>query len=196
MVFSPVNGIFSNAIVFAISNMSILSMSGIPLMMQIDNLNGYDQNLISFKVKKALRIEKMEKPKSLKFRFINQSWIHPGALITVCIVTDLCHWRRCLSLYGSHSVTNHAKSKFWEELIKCTYRYIEKVTGNDVLLITINASFFCVCDRGATNPKYRESSKIDKSTFQTQTLIGLKLWLSSLSIVADLFFCLLYSFAI
>ena len=56
------------------------------------------------------------------------------------------------------------------------------------MLITINASIFCVCDRGATNPKYRESSKIDKSTFQTQTLIGLKLWLSSLSIVADLFF--------
>ena len=60
-VFSPLDGIFSVAIVFAISTMSsILSMSSDALMLQIDNLNVYDQNFISFKLKEALRIAKKE----------------------------------------------------------------------------------------------------------------------------------------
>ena len=60
-VFSPLDGIFSVAIVFAISTMSsILSMSSNALMLQIDNLNVYDQNFISFKLKEALRIAKKE----------------------------------------------------------------------------------------------------------------------------------------
>ena len=60
-VFSPLDEIFSVAIVFAISRMSsILSMSSDALMLQIDNLNGYDQNFISFKLKEALRIAKKE----------------------------------------------------------------------------------------------------------------------------------------
>ena len=60
-VFSPLDEIFSVAIVFAISRMSsILSMSSDALMLQIDNLNVYDQNFISFKLKEALRIAKME----------------------------------------------------------------------------------------------------------------------------------------
>ena len=60
-VFSPLDEIFSVAIVFAISRMSsILSMSSNALMLQIDNLNVYDQNFISFKLKEALRIAKKE----------------------------------------------------------------------------------------------------------------------------------------
>ena len=60
-VFSPLDEIFSVAIVFAISRMSsILSMSSDALMLQIDNLNVYDQNFISFKLKEALRIAKKE----------------------------------------------------------------------------------------------------------------------------------------
>ena len=61
-VFSPLDGIFNVAIVFAISKMSsILSMSSDALMLQIDNLNAYDQNFISFKLKEALRIAKKGK---------------------------------------------------------------------------------------------------------------------------------------
>ena len=61
-VFSPLDGIFSVAIVLAISTMSsILSMSGNVLMLQINNLNTYDQNFISFKLKEALRIAKKGK---------------------------------------------------------------------------------------------------------------------------------------
>ena len=53
-VFSPLDGIFNVAIVFAISTMSsILSMSSDALMLQIDDLNVYDQNFISFKLKEA-----------------------------------------------------------------------------------------------------------------------------------------------
>ena len=60
-VFSPLDEIFSVAIVFAISRMSsILSMSSDALMLQINNLNVYDQNFISFKLKEALRIAKKE----------------------------------------------------------------------------------------------------------------------------------------
>ena len=60
-VFSPLDEIFSVAIVLAISKMSsILSMSGNALMLQINNLNTYDQNFISFKLKEALRIAKKE----------------------------------------------------------------------------------------------------------------------------------------
>ena len=60
-VFNPLDGIFSVVIVLAISKMSsILSMSGNALMLQINNLNTYDQNFISFKLKEALRIAKKE----------------------------------------------------------------------------------------------------------------------------------------
>ena len=63
-VFSPSDGIFSDIIVFAISTMlSILSTSGNVLMLQIDNVNAYDQNFISFKLEEALRIVKKEKLK-------------------------------------------------------------------------------------------------------------------------------------
>ena len=55
---------------------------------------------------------------------------------------DSCHWRHRLSLSGIQNVTNHAISKFREELIKYRSRYIEKVTGNGVLLIAINACLF------------------------------------------------------
>ena len=80
-------------------------------------------------------------------------------------------------------MTNHAISKFREELINDRSRYIEKVTGNGVLLIAINAClFYNVCRRGAIYSRNR------KSIFQAQTLIGLRLWMSSLFIVADLFF--------
>ena len=52
----------SVAIMFTISEMSsILSMSGNALMLQINNLNTYDQNFISFKLKEALRIAKKGK---------------------------------------------------------------------------------------------------------------------------------------
>ena len=83
-VFSPLVGILSEAIVVTISVMSsILSMSGNALMLQIDNLSAYDQNFISFKVKKALRIAKKEKPRSLQFRLIYDSPIHTRGLITM-----------------------------------------------------------------------------------------------------------------
>ena len=39
-------------------------------------------------------------------------------------------------------MNNHAISKFREELIKDRSKYIEKVTGNGVLLIAINACLF------------------------------------------------------
>ena len=69
-VFSPSNGIFSDTIVFAISTMfSILSMSRNILMLQIDNVNAYDQNFTSFKLEEALRIAKKEKPKPLTVLF-------------------------------------------------------------------------------------------------------------------------------
>ena len=43
--------------------LSILSTSSNVLMLQIDNVNAYDQNFISFKLEEALRIMKKEKPK-------------------------------------------------------------------------------------------------------------------------------------
>ena len=88
-------------------------------------------------------------------------------------------------------MNNHAISKFREELIKDRSKYIEKVTGNGVLLIAINAClFYNVCRRGATYFRNRKASKrrFGKSIFQAQTLIGLRLWMSSLFIVADLCF--------
>ena len=88
-------------------------------------------------------------------------------------------------------MTNHTISKFREELINDRSRYIEKVTGNGVLLIAINAClFYNVCRRGAIYFRNRKSSKrrFGESIFQAQTLIGLRLWMFSLFIVADLFF--------
>ena len=69
-VFSPLDEMFSVAIMLTISEMSsILSMSGNALMLQINNLNTYDQNFISFKLKEALRIAEKEKPKPLTVSF-------------------------------------------------------------------------------------------------------------------------------
>ena len=49
--FSPLGEIFSVAIMLAISTMLLmLSMSGNALTLQINNLNTYDQNFISFKL--------------------------------------------------------------------------------------------------------------------------------------------------
>ena len=53
-VVSPSHAIFSNFNMFIISMMSILSVSRNALMLQIGNLNAYDQNFVSFKVKKKL----------------------------------------------------------------------------------------------------------------------------------------------
>ena len=59
---------------------SILSMSGNALMLQINNLNTYDQNFISFKLKEALRIAEKEKPKPLTVSFhLSQSNSHRGS---------------------------------------------------------------------------------------------------------------------
>ena len=71
----------SVAIMFTISEMSsILSMSGNALMLQINNLNTYDQNFISFKLKEALRIAEKEKPKPLTVSFhLSQSNSHKGS---------------------------------------------------------------------------------------------------------------------
>ena len=83
-VFSPLDEMFSVAIMLTISEMSsILSMSGNALMLQIDNLSAYYQNFISFKAKKALRIAKKEKPRSLQFHLIYDSPIHTRGLITM-----------------------------------------------------------------------------------------------------------------
>ena len=91
-VFSPLDEIFSVAIVLAISKMSsILSMSGNALMLQINNLNTYDQNFISFKLKEALRIAKKGKPKPLTVSFhLSQSNSHRG-LITAVHCHGPCH---------------------------------------------------------------------------------------------------------
>ena len=141
--FSPLVEILSEAIVVTISETSsILSMSGNALMLQIDNLSAYYQNFISFKAKKALRIAKKEKPRSLQLRLIYDSPIHTRGLITMVHCYGPCHWRHCLSLSGIRNMTNHPISKFREELINDRSRYIEKVMGNGVLLIAINACLF------------------------------------------------------
>ena len=81
-VASPLVEILSISIVVTISTMlSILSILSMPVnafMLQIDNLNTYDQNFITFEVKKALRSAKKEKPRSLQFRFIHDCPIHTG----------------------------------------------------------------------------------------------------------------------
>ena len=95
------------------------------------------------------------------------------------------------------SVTSHAIGKFREELFKYRYRYIEKVTGNYVLLITINASLFIMFvkeERYIPKIAGPQKLRLGKSIFQGETLMALKFCLSSLFIVADLCFCLLYSF--
>ena len=80
-VFSPLNGTLSVASMFTISTMSsILTISSNALMLQIDKLNGYDQNFISFKIKKTLRIAKKEKPKPLTVLFhLSESNLHRGS---------------------------------------------------------------------------------------------------------------------
>ena len=104
---------------------------------------------------------------------------------------DPCHWRHRLSLSGIHNVTNHAISKFREELIKDRSRYIEKVTGNGVLLIAINACLFVMfVEDERYIPKIASPQKLrlGKSLLQAQTLIGLKRWLYFFFIVAAFFF--------
>ena len=84
-VVSPLVEILSDAIVVTISVMSsILSMSVNAFMLQIDNLNTYDQNFITFEVKKALRSAKKEKPRSLQFRFNHDCPIHSGVWLQWC----------------------------------------------------------------------------------------------------------------
>ena len=86
-VVSPLVKILGDAIVVTISVMSsILSMSVNAFMLQIDNLNTYDQNFITFEVKKALRSAKKEKPRSLQFRFIHDCPIHTGVWLQWCTV--------------------------------------------------------------------------------------------------------------
>ena len=176
---------------------SILSMSSNALMLQIDNLNGYDQNFISFKVKKTLRIAKKEKPKPLTVLFhLSQSNLHRGsdyysALTQIPVTVGI------VRAFLAVSVTSHAIGKFREELFKYRYRYIEKVTGNNVLLITINASLFIMFvkeERYIPKIAGPQKLRLGKSIFQGETLMALKFCLSSLFIAADLCFCLLYSF--
>ena len=153
----------SVAIMFTISEMSsILSMSGNALMLQINNLNTYDQNFISFKLKEALRIAKKGKPKPLTVSFhLSQSNSHRGSdygsALSRIHATNGIVWA-CLAV----RVTSHAVSKLREQLFKYRYRYIERVTGNDVLLITISASIIDnVSQREAIYSRNRRSSKIE-----------------------------------
>ena len=80
-------------------------------------------------------------------------------------------------LSSSQSVTYHAISKFREELLKSRYRYIEKVTGNYILLITIFFIMFVREERYIPKIASPQKLRLSKSLFQAQTLIGLKLWL-------------------
>ena len=84
-VVSPLVEILSDAIVVTISVMtSILSMSVNAFMLQIDNLNTYDQNFITFEVKKALRSAKKEKPRFFTVSF--HPWLsnsHRGLITMV-----------------------------------------------------------------------------------------------------------------
>ena len=116
----------------------ILSMSGNALMLQIDNLSAYCQNFISFKVKKALRISKKEKPTSLQFRLIYESPIHTRGVITMvhCYGSlpltslseriNICFWATELEIgdssskaypSSSHKALNHSGS-FGKNFVK------------------------------------------------------------------------------
>ena len=174
-------------------------MSGNALMLQINNLNTYDQNFISFKLKEALRIAKKEKPKPLTVSFrLSQSNSHRGSdygsALSRIPATNGIVWA-CLAV----RVTSHAVSKLREELFKYRYRYIERVTGNDVLLITISASIIDnVSQREAIYSRNRRSSKIEvrqidissPNSYRAQTLVVLSLYRCCLV------FCLLYSFVV
>ena len=96
-------------------------------------------------------------------------------------------------------MTSHAVSKLREELFKYRYRYIERVTGNDVLLITISASIIDnVSQREAIYSRNRRFSKIEvrqidissPNSYRAQTLVVLSLYRCCLV------FCLLYSFVV
>ena len=97
-------------------------------------------------------------------------------------------------------MTSHAVSKLREELFKYRYRYIDRVTGNDVLLITISASIIDnVSQREAIYSRNRRSSKIEvrqidissPNSCGAQTLVVLSLYRCCL-----FFVCLLYSFVV
>ena len=95
-------------------------------------------------------------------------------------------------------MTNHAISKFREELIKDRSRYIEKVTGNGVLLIAINACLFMMFveeERYILKIASPQKLRLGKSLLEAQTLTGLKRWLY-FSFLLLPFFRLLYSFAV
>ena len=85
-------------------------------------------------------------------------------------------------------MTSHAIGKFREELFKYRYRDIEKVTGNYVLLITINASLFIMFvkeERYIPKIAGPQKLRLGKLIFEGETLMALKFCLSSLFIVAD-----------
>ena len=148
-------------------------------------------------LKKLWELRKKEKPKPLTVSFhLSQSNSHRGSgygsALSRIPATDGSVWA-CLTVI----VTSHAVSKFREELFKYRYRYIERVTGNDVLLGIISASiFYNNSQRGATYSRNRRSSKTEvrqidissPNSYRAQTLVVLSLYRCCLV------FCLLNSF--
>ena len=113
-------------------------------------------------LKKLWELRKKEKPKPLTVSFhLSQSNSYRGSgydsALSRIPATNGIVWA-CLAV----RVTSHAVSKLREELFKYRYRYIERVTGNDVLLITISASIIDnVSQREAIYSRNRRSSKIE-----------------------------------
>ena len=150
-------------------------------------------------LKKLWELRKKEKPKPLTVSFhLSQSNSHRGSdygsALSRIPATNGIVWA-CLAV----RVTSHAVSKLREELFKYRYRYIERVTGNDVLLITISASIIDnVSQREAIYSRNRRSSKIEvrqidissPNSHRAQTLVVLSLYRCCLV------FCLLYSFVV
>ena len=92
-------------------------------------------------------------------------------------------------------MTSHAVSKLREELFKYRYRYIERVTGNDVLLITISASIIDnVSQREAIYSRNRRSSKIEVRQIDISSPNSYRAQTSLYR--CCLVFCLLYSFVV
>ena len=110
-------------------------------------------------LKKLWELRKKEKPKPLTVSFhLSQSNSHRGSgygsTLSRIPATDGSVWA-CLTVI----VTSHAVSKFREELFMYRYRYIERVTGNDVLLSIISANMFDnISQRRAIYSRNRRSS--------------------------------------
>ena len=148
-------------------------------------------------LKKLWELRKKEKPEPLTVSFhLSQSNSHRGsdygsALSRIPATNGIVC--ACLAV----RVTSHEVSKLREELFKYRYRYIERVTGNDVLLSIISASIFDnVSQRGAIYSRNRRSSKTEvrqidissPNSYRAQTLVVLSLYRCCLV------FCLLNSF--